>query len=81
MKKFKKGLFLWSMFDRHDIYKGNHIIDRSDEEIEFNIDSKNDPRIIKIGKGTTLTEKESIIILIREYKDIFSWTYDDLKAL
>jgi hypothetical protein len=68
------------MFDRHDMYKGKPIVDQFDEVIEFNIGSKNNPRMIKIGKGTTPAERKSIINLIREYKDVFSWSYDDLKA-
>jgi hypothetical protein len=68
------------MFDRHDMYKEKLVVDQSDEAFEFDIGSENNPRVIKIGKGTTLSERESIINLIQEYKDIFAWSYDDLKA-
>jgi hypothetical protein len=36
--------------------------------------------MVKIGKGTTHAKRESILSLIQEYKDVFAWTYDDLKA-
>jgi hypothetical protein len=76
-----KGVMpLERMFDRHDMYKGKPIVDQSDEAIEFNIGSENSPRMIKIGKGTTPAEIKSIMNLIREYKDIFAWSYEDLKA-
>jgi hypothetical protein len=47
---------------------------------EFNPSSKNDPRMVKIGEGTTHAENESLLSLILEYKDVLAWTYDDLKA-
>jgi hypothetical protein len=67
------------MFNRHDMYKGKHV-DQSDEFIEFNIGSKNIARMVKIGKGTTLAEIKRIMNLIREYKYVFSWSYEDLKS-
>jgi hypothetical protein len=39
-----------------------------------------DPRMVKIGKGTTEKERKEILELIREFKDTFVWNYDDLKA-
>jgi hypothetical protein len=36
--------------------------------------------MIKIGEGTTKVERSEILDLIRQFKDVFSWTYDDLKA-
>jgi hypothetical protein len=36
--------------------------------------------MIKVGTGTTEEEKEKIRKLVIEYKDVFSWSYDDLKA-
>jgi len=68
------------MFDIYEMYKGKPIIDQYYEAFEFNISSKNDQRMLKKGKGTTHTEMENIISLIRDYKDIFAWTYDDMKA-
>jgi hypothetical protein len=55
------------MFDRHDMYKGKPVVDQSDEAFEFNLGSENNTRMIKIGKGTTPIERESIANLIREY--------------
>jgi hypothetical protein len=39
-----------------------------------------DPRMVKIRKGTTKKERIEILELIREFKDTFSWNYDELKA-
>jgi hypothetical protein len=68
------------MFDRHDMYKGKLVVDQSDKVLEFNIGSGIEPRMVKIGKGTTKAKRDGILDLIRQFKDIFSWTYDDLKS-
>jgi hypothetical protein len=36
--------------------------------------------MVKFGKGTTPDEREKLIALIREFKDVFSWSYEYLKA-
>ena len=36
--------------------------------------------MVKIGKGTTEKERIEILDLIREFKDTFSWNYDEMKA-
>ena len=48
--------------------------------IEVNIGSKNKPKMIKIGKGTSEKERNDLINLVKEYRDVFAFTYDELKA-
>ena len=48
--------------------------------MEINIGKTNSPQMIKIGTITSHNEKKEIENLIREFKDIFTWSYDDLKA-
>ena len=50
------------------------------EVIEFNIGIEESQKMVKFGKGTNPNEREKSIILIREFKDIFSWTHEYLKA-
>jgi len=38
------------------------------------------PKLIQIGKHCSVKEKREIKSLIREYRDIFAWRYEDLKA-
>jgi hypothetical protein len=71
---------LESLFDRHDVFKGRKPNKQADEALEFNIGTGIDPRIVKIGKGTTKKERLEILALIREFKDTFAWNYDELKA-
>jgi hypothetical protein len=44
---------LEQLFDRHDVYKGKNPKQQTDEALEFNIGTEIDPRMVKIGKGTT----------------------------
>jgi hypothetical protein len=36
--------------------------------------------LIKIGKGTSEKERKDLISLVHEYRDVFAFTYDELKA-
>jgi hypothetical protein len=71
---------LEQLFDRHDVYKGKNPKQQIDEALEFNIDIEIDPRMVKIGKGTTQKESNEILDLVREFKDNFAWNYDELKV-
>ena len=56
---------LEQLFDRHDVYKGKNPKQQTYEVLEFNIGSEMDPRMVKIGKGTTEKERNKILDLIR----------------
>ena len=47
---------------------------------ECNIGTKEDPKVIKISKNMTKEYKERYIKLMREFYDVFAWSYDDLKV-
>jgi hypothetical protein len=44
---------LENLFDRHDVFKGKRTNRQAEEALEFNIGIEMDPRMVKIGKGTT----------------------------
>jgi hypothetical protein len=77
----KSCIPLENLFDRHDVFKGKRTNKlQAEEALEFNIGTEIDPRMVKIGKGTTEKERKEILVLIREFRDTFAWNYDDLKA-
>ena len=47
--------------------------------MEINIGTNKDPKLIKIGKGTSEKERNSLINLIKEYRDVLAFSYDELK--
>jgi ribonuclease HI len=80
-KTLPKGCVpLEHLFDRHNVFKGKKPKKQIDEALEFNIGREMDPRIVKIGKGTTEKERMEILEIIREFKDTFACNYDELKA-
>jgi ribonuclease HI len=71
---------LENLFHRHDVFKGKITNKQAEEALDFNIGTEMDPRMVKIGKGTTEKERKETLELIREFRDTFAWNYDDLKA-
>jgi hypothetical protein len=68
------------IFDRRDKCKKKKEIIKLGEYIEMNIESNQEPRIIKIEKGTSKKEGKNIINLVKDHRDVFSFTHDELKA-
>ena len=47
---------------------------------DVNLSTEHDLKNINLGKNCTSAEKATFMKLFREYKDIFAWTYEDLKT-
>ena len=48
--------------------------------MEINIGTDKDPKLIKIGKVTSEKERNNLINLIKEYRDVLAFIYDELKS-
>ena len=48
--------------------------------VEINIGTDKDPKLIKIGKCTSEKERNILINLIKDYRDVLAFIYDELKA-
>ena len=48
--------------------------------MEINIGTNKDPMLIKNGKGTKEKERNNLINLSKEYGDVLTFSYDELKA-
>jgi hypothetical protein len=56
-------------------------ITTNDGDVEYcNIGTQEDPKIIKLSKTLSLEVKQSYINLMKEFLDVFSWSYEDLKV-
>ena len=51
-----------------------------EDYIEINIGTEEEPRKIKIGKGTSEKERKNLVELVKEFRDVFAFTYDEFKA-
>jgi hypothetical protein len=47
---------------------------------DCNIGTQEDPKIIKMSRTLNLEVKEKYVKLMKEFPDVFSWSYDDLNV-
>ena len=52
-----------------------------DKVIQVNLGSQDHLKPIFISESLSLTEREELIVLIREYIDVFAWNYEDMPGL
>ena len=52
-----------------------------DKVIQVNLGSQDHPKPIFLSESLSLTEREELIVLIREYIDVFAWNYEDMPGL
>jgi len=45
------------------------------------VSGRDHPKPISISESLSLTEREELISLIREYIDVFTWNYEDMPGL
>jgi hypothetical protein len=51
------------------------------EEVEYcDIGTKEDPKIVKLSKYLPSQVKSKYVELLKQYKDVFAWSYDDLRT-
>ena len=53
----------------------------SEEIVEVNIGTQEDSKLIKIGAWLTLEERERYHLLLKEFSNVFSWSYFDMPSL
>ena len=57
------------------------VMQSSEENVmDCNIGTKEHPRMVKISKALTTEQRNMYIKLLKEYVDVFSWSYEDLKT-
>lgn len=69
----------------HEILKSlDHLEDKLEpvEEVEsFNLNTEDQPQMVKIGTTLSLEERRTMIELLTQYKDIFALSYEDMPGL
>lgn len=60
----------------------NDIVKSVQEElVEVNLSEGGEERMVKISKCLLEEEKRRLISLLREYKDVFTWKYEEMPGL
>ena len=82
----KDNFLLKGLNPLEDIFNSNDVARKSEMELvrsdieECNIGIELKLKIIKLSKTLPQQEKEKYITLLKEYQDVFSWSYEDLKS-
>ena len=78
---FPSGLApLEELFDFNDVAKKPKLELVETEVEEWNIGSELKPMMIKLSKTLPAYIKLNYIELFKEFSDVFTWTYEDLKS-
>jgi hypothetical protein len=76
-----KGLIpLEILLDQDDIPLKSNLRPHPEEVEDYNIGTKKDPKLIKISKYLPAQIKNKYVEFLKHYKDVFAWSYDDLKT-
>ena len=76
-----KGLTpLEDIFDSNDIPKKPKMEPLKADIEEYNLGTEENPKIINLSKSLPPDKKLKYVELIREFQDVFSWSYEDLKS-
>lgn len=60
----------------------NDIVKSVQEElVEVNLSEGGEERMVKISKSLLEEEKRRLISFLREYKDVFTWKYEEMPGL
>ena len=52
-----------------------------DEITTVNIGTEEDPRPVQIGSTLSLEERERLVALLKDFKDVFAWSYEDMPGI
>jgi hypothetical protein len=68
------------LFDRNDVAVKGKAADKDVEVAECNIGTKKDPKFVKLSSSLSREKRAKYVELLREFDDVFSWTYEDLRT-
>jgi ribonuclease HI len=68
------------IFDRNDVSLKGEISKDDTGTIQCNIGTENEPKLVKLSRSLTKEQRSEYIGLLREFDNVFSWTYEDLKT-
>ena len=74
---------LEQMFDLKNKFRKPANVKTHSSSLQFemiNLGPEAEPKYVNLGKCCSPGERSKFISLFRQYKDVFSWTYKDLKT-
>lgn len=81
MKKIPKGLVaLERIFDERESARHSKSIKIQNNIEEINLGNENSPKNVYIGKKLSSKIRAELISLLRKYRHVFAWSYNELQA-
>ena len=71
---------LEDLFDFNDIPKKPKMEPLRVDIEDYNLGIEDDPKIEKLSKSLPPNQKLKYVELMREFQDVFAWSYEDLKS-
>jgi hypothetical protein len=68
------------LFDSHDVSRGAAIKNKEEEVMDCNIGTVENPKIVKLSKALPPEQNDRYVSLMKNFADIFAWSYEDLKT-
>ena len=71
------------MFDLNEKFRRLVNVKTHSSSLHFeliNLGTEMEPKYVNLGKCCSPVERDKFIILFKQYKDVFAWTYEDLKT-
>ena len=68
------------LFDSNDVPRKLKMEPLKSDIEECNIDTDENPKLIKHLKSLPPTKKVKYVELLKEFQDVFAWSYEDLKS-
>jgi hypothetical protein len=76
-----KGLIpLEILFGQNDIPLKSNLQPQPKEVKDYNVGSNENPKLVKLFKYLPTELKKQYVQLLKEYKDVFAWSYEDLNT-
>ena len=52
-----------------------------EETQPINLETDDDPKMIQVGNTLTTSEKDALVALLTEFKEVFAWSYEDIPGI
>jgi hypothetical protein len=75
-----RGLItLERLFDGNDVVVKGRVLDEDADTAVCNIGTPEEPKFVKLSRSLTTKQRVEYTEFLREFADVFAWTYEDLK--
>lgn len=76
-----KGLVpLERLFNNNDVFLKPDNKSESESTVDCNIGTESQPKFVKVSKFLSKKERDRYVALLKQYVDIFAWSYSNLKT-